>query len=43
MNVLNIGSPDKVTHQIGSTSYLGQYYGLDSQNTFNKIKNFVKN
>jgi transketolase len=43
MNVLNIGSPDKIMHQIGSTNYLRSQHGLDSQSLFNKIKNFVKN
>jgi len=43
MNVLNIGSPDKIMHQIGSTNYLRSQHGLDSQSLFDKIKNFVKN
>jgi transketolase len=43
MNVLNIGSPDKIMHQIGSTHYLRSHYGLDSQSLFNKIKDFIKN
>jgi transketolase len=43
MNVLNIGSPDKIMHQIGSTNYLRGQHGLDSQSLFNKIKDFVKN
>ena len=43
MNVLNIGSPDIIMHQIGSTHYLRSHYGLDSQSLFNKIKDFIKN
>lgn len=43
MNVLNIGCPDKIMHQIGSTNYLRSQYGLDSQSLLNKIRDFVKN
>jgi transketolase len=43
INVLNIGSPDEIIHQIGSTNYLRSYYGLDSQSLFNKIKDFIRN
>ena len=42
-NVLNIGTPDKIMHQIGSTNYLRNHYGIDSQSLFLKIKNFVRN
>ena len=43
MNVLNIGSPDKIMHQIGSTGYLRSHYGLDSDSLLNRIRDFVKN
>ena len=43
MNVLNIGSPDKIMHQIGSTGYLRCHYGLDSDSLLNRIRDFVKN
>jgi transketolase len=42
-NILNIGTPDKVMHQIGSSNYLRNHYGIDSQSLFSKIKNFVRN
>jgi transketolase len=43
LNVLNIGCPDEIMHQLGSTNYLRLYYGIDSQSLFSKIKNFVEN
>ena len=43
LNVLNIGCPDEIMHQIGSTNYLRSQYGLDSQGLFNRIRDFVKN
>ena len=43
MNILNIGCPDKIIHQIGSTNYLRRHYGLDSQSLFDKIRDFIKN
>jgi len=43
MNVLNIGCQDKIIHNIGSTDYLRNQHGLDSQSLFNKIRDFVKN
>jgi 1-deoxy-D-xylulose-5-phosphate synthase len=43
LNVLNIGCPDEIMHQIGSTNYLRSQHGLDSQGLFNKIRDFVKN
>jgi transketolase len=42
-NVLNIAIPDVISHKLGSTNYLRDQFGLNSEKLKSKIRNFIRN